>query len=933
MTDGPTTLWHSPRDGRVSSQSGLDGLQPGPSRRASRGFFSLFSSSKGQQKSQAPPQVMRSHYTKPSFPSSQDLPARFDAISLTSPSQRASDPAFSDPAFSRDPSVNPAHPFVATPRRDFIRTSAPADPPRSLVPVSFEHTIRQQPSVSPTTNDTRETKGNFVAQYDTNYNYSSFASNSSLALPPSNDSVASSPMSPSSSSSFLSHLPTPVGMPPESLEAREDPPSLVTSPVAETSDGIGSADDKMRPMSPPPEYEVIASRPFTVRTDSAPELRHIEPPGLPHRSATAPIPAAPPTAPRRPNERRPQAYDLDRIDELDESNPLGVALHHEGPFQAIASVLKAPSPLGNQSMPSQMRTAKVPKPGYSGGSLGISPGQVLPRNFPYYQPVQPAFRQEYNDPPQASTSYLPQMQHEQRNVRAPPGFGQEGAWSQSFPSQPPPLAQPEHPSYNARGPHNPPPHLRSPVQPAHPSYDARLSYTPSPQPPLPMQPANALYDPRGPHIPPRTQYDPVDDPSEDSAPQNVNPYHSEIHQQPSGHHSSFSSEDNSAAYGGIEEDLTPKRDRRSAPPAPTAPQAQMDPYFAQNGGPNGFPPRRHTAQPGFMAPLDPRVFNDSNQHNAGQNLSTIRHSPNVEPMGGFIDPRVLQNRDQFSVGQNLSGIRHSPNGQRTTEFTDSRLQQQQPYPAPPIVDYNHSPQAGSHARPDEHDRRRPASYLPQPTIQQPPPPNFNRSSYQQAQVGQHPMAEYDPGRRASHQSVLPPPAGAAPVDLGRQQFERNTYQQVIQDREQTLAPSVVSSVNSRRGPQPQHVPKHLVMPTPLQHNSQLQQPSPAQSYPAGHYPSKPQQQVRFDTSQAQPTRAETIQMVQDGGRHLLRKRSSVVPAAPTTNNVMPRKTPPVTRTRSYMEPPPTVPETPVARPVQQEKKRPKRLLSKRRTDV
>jgi hypothetical protein len=48
---------------------------------------------------------------------------------------------------------------------------------------------------------------------------------------------------------------------------------------------------------------------------------------------------------------------------------------------------------------------------------------------------------------------------------------------------------------------------------------------------------------------------------------------------------------------------------------------------------------------------------------------------------------------------------------------------------------------------------------------------------------------------------------------------------------------------------------------------------------------------------------------------------------------MPPKAPPVMRQRSYMEPPPTVPEPPINRPVQQKEKRSKRLLSKRRSDL
>jgi len=140
--------------------------------------------------------------------------------------------------------------------------------------------------------------------------------------------------------------------------------------------------------------------------------------------------------------------------------------------------------------------------------------------------------------------------------------------------------------------------------------------------------------------------------------------------------------------------------------------------------------------------------------------------------------------------------------------------------------------------------------------------------------------------------------------------------------QQNVAPSIATSAARRNNPLPHHAPKHLVMPTPLQQTSQLPNHS---SHSAELYPSEPY------SHQVEPTRAQKIQMVQDRdvGRHLLRKRSSVQPATA----VMPPK--PMTRPMSYMEPPPTMPGQPVSRPVQvqQGKKRTKRLLSKRRTDL
>jgi hypothetical protein len=256
-------------------------------------------------------------------------------------------------------------------------------------------------------------------------------------------------------------------------------------------------------------------------------------------------------------------------------------------------------------------------------------------------------------------------------------------------------------------------------------------------------------------------------------------------------------------------------------------------------------------------------------------------------------------------------MRHSPNGR---PMTDSRLA----YPAPPIASQD------SHLRQNELDRRRIVSYQPQPTA-------YNRDQHP-------PIAEHDPRRRASYQPAQPP-SGAAPADFGRHQFERSAYQQqqvaaLAQDRPQSvIAPSIAGTANTQRHRLPQHTPKHLVMPTPLQQSSQLPNHASSQNYHAEHY-SPNSSQVRLPLQQAQPTRAQTIQMVQDkdGGRHLLRKRTSAVqPSVPAPP--MPPKAPPVTRQKSYMEPPPTMPEAPIHRQMQQEKKRPKRLLSKRRTDL
>ncbi|KAJ7275230.1 hypothetical protein B0H12DRAFT_1086322 [Mycena haematopus] len=883
-------------------------LAPGVSKRSSRGFFSLFSSSKGQPQPLAlaqPPQVMNGKLQRPrsSFPSNQSLqafPERFDAISLTSPLQR------DDPAFSRNPN---AHPFMFAPPKDAIRTSRPAPEPapRLIGPVvnsNLGPVASQQQRFAELQENNRKNEANY-SQASTSE--SSFTVPSSSSSSVSGHSSMKSPSSSSSHSRDESRIITPTRIFPPQSETREDSPVMVASAVVEKDHQL--VDLKDRPLSPPPEYELMASphemlafelpdtRPEPLRNDSAPELHRIEPPVLPHRSATTPnLGSAPPASGSRraTNDRKQQAYDLDRIDELDESNPLGVALHHEGPFQAIASVLKGPQP---QPSPPQMRAPRTPKPPGIGGSF--SPGQVLPPNFAYlyHQP----HRQDYGSSPQASTSYIPppqsqfgrpsqsqfgqpprsefgQPQYGQSNMRAPPHAqerpNQNPRWSQTHPHQPPPPLHTTHPSPPAQLPHS------------HP-YNLPASYI-------------------------QTQYDPVDAPAQLQTPVHTgHSYYPEsyLHPPNHGHLATYSSEDNSDAYGGMEEDPTPNQERSSIPPRPTA--SQMEPHYAppQHGDPNNsFSTRRHTVQTGYGPDLS--AFPDT-----ARQSSNIRHShnPNGQPVAGVLDPRIFQNHGQLDAGQNSSGMRHSPNpnGQPIVAH-------RQAFPTPQAVG----------PVPNEQDRRTPSSYQPQPT-------GYSNHGFTQRPMEQYPppVAEHHLPRRASYQPVQAP--RLPPADLARIEFERNQYRQqqlmaLAQDRPQSvISPSVATTTNPLRR-LPPHTPKHLVMPTPLQQSSPLptSNHSAPNAYPNGHYESPNSSQTRLPLQQAQPTRAQTIQM--DGNRHFLKKRMSAVqPAAPPAP-VMPPKTP---LTRPYMEPPPTVPEPSIIRSTQHKEKRPKRLLSKRRSDL
>jgi len=51
-------------------------------------------------------------------------------------------------------------------------------------------------------------------------------------------------------------------------------------------------------------------------------------------------PAAPERAAERAAEDRRLRQDLDRIDELDETNPFGQAVHHGGPYEAVSRIVQ-----------------------------------------------------------------------------------------------------------------------------------------------------------------------------------------------------------------------------------------------------------------------------------------------------------------------------------------------------------------------------------------------------------------------------------------------------------------------------------------------------------------------------------------------------------------------------------------------------------------
>ncbi|KAI0652087.1 hypothetical protein C8Q79DRAFT_1005316 [Trametes meyenii] len=225
------------------------------------------------------------------------------------------------------------------------------------------------------------------------------------------DSASSSSSSPQTPVSSSSHLPrdaqrSSTSLPPASAYPAEKPsPTTLLPPPS----GQSSASAQARP--PPPATPAPAHKtstvqsaavrpPITPRNASAPELHEPPPPmDVPPRPSTVPI-ATPPNPPvsapvaQRKRSKNPSIAaaprDLDRIDELDESDPLGFAWHHDGPYEAIAKAASTGFP--DQSAAAQKR-GEPPKRKpvhYDSTSLGISPGQIFPSNSQYQPPAQNA---------------------------------------------------------------------------------------------------------------------------------------------------------------------------------------------------------------------------------------------------------------------------------------------------------------------------------------------------------------------------------------------------------------------------------------------------------------------------------------------------------------------------------------------------------------
>ncbi|KAG5654731.1 hypothetical protein H0H81_007487 [Sphagnurus paluster] len=331
---------------------------------------------------------------------------------------------YDDPAFSPDPH---AHPFFATTVPpapvSFSPLKGDARPPLNIT-TRLKHTpvpsLRQHPT--PMFSDDHSS---------TTHETSSSSNHTSLTSPPTSTDSHSSPW-PAPSPAEKAAQPPP--WPPETQTQkkkknitmfwrRTPPETVLESAAPDLAHDVPQPKPRSTSSSPMSQ----TPRPAPARILSAPKAaKPIKRPILPTRPATtAGDSKPPPSAARRALgglSLRPS--ELDRIDELDESNPLGLPVHHGGPYEAAHRPITQ-EPIRESSIGSQYQwdPSPIPKPKKSrnkatflpahhhgtyshlfqqqprvhpipdmavvpiippGVSLNLSPGQILPRNF-YYQ--------------------------------------------------------------------------------------------------------------------------------------------------------------------------------------------------------------------------------------------------------------------------------------------------------------------------------------------------------------------------------------------------------------------------------------------------------------------------------------------------------------------------------------------------------------------
>ncbi|KAF5385145.1 hypothetical protein D9615_001360 [Tricholomella constricta] len=306
---------------------------------------------------------------------------------------------YDDPAFSPDPH---SHPFFATTWAPPFHAQPGLKGDTCPQPLSTANDFQLllPPNTSMFSDDHSSTT------HETNSS-SNHTTSTSFSSPPTSTDSHSSPWAPLPSDKVAQSLP----WPPETQKKkknitmfwRKTPPETVLESV-DLARNVLSEPSSSRNM-------VQTNRPAPARNVTTPEtIKSAKRPVLPPRSVTTAADSKPPpTSSRRIiGGLTIRAHELDRIDELDESNPLGLPLHHRGPYEAVQKAVNQESKeRGPHNIGSQYQLATSPPVPKSkkdrnkqprrrnppevtgvpivpiGVSLNLSPGQILPHNFYY----------------------------------------------------------------------------------------------------------------------------------------------------------------------------------------------------------------------------------------------------------------------------------------------------------------------------------------------------------------------------------------------------------------------------------------------------------------------------------------------------------------------------------------------------------------------
>ena len=295
-----------------------------------------------------------------------------------------------DPAFSADPLSNP---YSVTSHESWL------SPPPLGHPVLKDN--KKRPTIISTPHDTNDSETDFYIVQPPNTPDIPTNLSPQHSLPPTKHNILSSTLSSMNQriSPIMSKGDRRSSMlPPSKKENKQNflsrHQSVQSQPIKSFFSSLGKKDRRSSDLSVSPG-------------DTVPP-----PQRAPH---TKNLPTSAPVAPTLGHRVRTQ--DLDQIDELDETNPWGIRVHHDGPYEAanvqVFKRVASHTPFGNNGQYNMLALQAngqvlfnschyvvylvylcscqtyIPPQAPTGVSLNLSPGQILPRQIlvPFVQPL------------------------------------------------------------------------------------------------------------------------------------------------------------------------------------------------------------------------------------------------------------------------------------------------------------------------------------------------------------------------------------------------------------------------------------------------------------------------------------------------------------------------------------------------------------------